>query len=56
MVDVETGLKPNSNTKKTIYESFKPGDNFITSLEKLSNKGRLEFYDSANERTILGFY
>ena len=56
MIDAETGLKPNSNTKKTIYESFKPDDNFIASLEKLSNKDRLGFYDSQNKKTILGFY
>jgi len=56
MVDVETGLLPNSNTKKMVYESFKSGSNFMVSLEKLSNKDRLGFYDSENQRTILRFY
>ena len=56
LVDVETGLLPNSNTKKTIYESFKSDSNFMVSLEKLSNKDRLGFYDFENQRTILRFY
>ena len=56
MVDVETGLQPNENTKKIIYESFKPNDNFILSLEKFSNKDRLEFFDSENDNRILRFY
>jgi len=56
LVDVETGLLPNSNTKKMIYESFKSGSTFMVSLEKLSNKDRLGFYDFENQRTILGFY
>ena len=56
IVDVETGLTPNDNTKKMIYESFKTGDNFIVSLEKLSNKDRLSFYDSENQKTTLRFY
>ena len=49
LVDVETGLLPNSNTKKMIYESFKSGSDFIVSLEILSNKDRLGFYDSEEE-------
>ena len=56
LVDVETGLLPNSNTKKMVYESFKSNSNFMVSLEKLSNKDRLGFYDSENQRTILRFY
>ena len=56
MVDAETGLQPNTNTKKIIYESFKPEDKFVTSLEKLSNKDKLGFYDFENQRTILRFY
>jgi len=56
MVDVETGLPPNKDTKKTIYESFKSEDSFFTNLEKLSNKDRLEFYDSEKEKKILKFY
>ena len=56
MVDAETGLQPNMNTKKIIYESFKPEDNFIVGLENLSDKHRLEFYDSENQKTIFKFY
>ena len=56
IVDVETGLTPNDNTKKMIYESFKTGDNFIVSLEKLSNKDRLSFYDSESQKATLRFY
>ena len=56
LVDVETGLLPNNNTKKMVYESFKSDSNFIVSLEKLSNKDRLGFYDSENQQTILRFY
>ena len=56
IVDVETGLPPNDNTKKMIYESFKSGDNFIVNLEKSSNKDRLRFYDSENKKTTLRFY
>ena len=56
MVDVETGLQPNSNTKKIIYESFKPEDNFIVDLEKMSNKDTLGFYDFDTKKTILRFY
>ena len=56
IVDAETGLTPNDNTKKMIYESFKTGDNFIVSLEKPSNKDRLSFYDSENQKTTLRFY
>ena len=56
MVDAETGLKPNPDTKKVIYESFKPEDNLALGLEKLSNKDKLSFYDSKNQETILKFY
>ena len=56
MVDVETGLLPNSNTKNVIYESFKLEDNFVAGLEKSHNKGKLGLYDYANERIILRFY
>ena len=56
MVDVDTGLPPNKKTKKTIYESFKSEDSFFTNLEILSNKDRLEFYDSEKEKKILKFY
>ncbi len=56
MVDVETGLLPNANTKNTIYESFKSSDNFLTGLENLSNKDKLGKYDSKNNTNILRFY
>ncbi len=56
LVDVETGLLPNSKTKKIIYESFKPEDNFVDDLENRSNRSTLEFYDSKKEETILRFY
>jgi len=56
MVDLETGLKPNVNTKKIIYESFKKDDKFIVNLENLSNKDTLDFYDSENNKTIFEFY
>ena len=56
MVDAETGLLPNNNTKNVIYESFKVEDNFAAGLEKLHNKDRLESYDFAKERIILRFY
>ena len=56
MIDVETGMSPNINTKNIIYESFKPEDYFVTELEKLSNKDRLGLYYSENEGKILKFY
>ena len=56
MVDAETGLQPNANTRKIIYESFKPEDHIMLELEKLSNKDRLEFYDSGNLGDIYKFY
>ena len=56
MVDVETGLQPNNNTKKLIYESFKTQDNFIVGLETTSDKHRLEFYDIEAQRKIFKFY
>ena len=56
MVDADTGLLPNLNTKKIIYESFKSEDNFIVDLEKRSNKSTLDFYDSDNQKNILRFY
>jgi len=56
LVDIETGLLPNSETKKIIYESFKPEDNFIEDLENISNRATLDFYDSKNQRAILRFY
>ena len=56
MVDADTGLLPNLNTKKIIYESFKSEDNFMVDLEKRSNKSTLDFYDSDNQKNILRFY
>lgn len=56
MVDVETGLKPDNNAKKVIYESFKTEDNFIVGLENSSDKNRFGVYDSNNQGTILRFY
>ena len=56
VVDVESGLQPNDNTKKIIYESFKVKDNIIVGIENLSAKDRFGFYDSENRKTILKFY
>ena len=56
IIDVETGLQPNINTKRIIYESFKTKNNIIVGLENFFNKDKLEFYDSENKKTILRFY
>ena len=56
MVDIETGLLANINTKKTIYESFKSKDNFTSRLENRTNKDRFGLYDSQNSKSILRFY
>ena len=56
VVDLESGLQPNSDTKKIIYESFKTKGNNIVGLENLSVKDRLGIYDSENIKTILRFY
>ncbi len=56
MVDAETGLLANVDTKKTIYESFKPNDDFILDLQKSSSRDTLGFNDSANKRKIFKFY
>jgi len=56
LVDAETGMKADINTKKVIYESFKTKDNLMVILEKSLNKDKLGFYDSANRRRILRFY
>ena len=56
IVDPETGLPPRTNTKSVIYESFKPGDNFVTGLEKLFVKDKLGLNDSENKGAILRFY
>ena len=56
MVDIETGLQPDANTKKTIFESFKEKDNFIVDLEKSSITNTLGFNNKANLKKILRFY
>ena len=56
MIDAETGLSPNANTKNIIYESFKLEDNFVAGLEMQLNKDKLRLNDSENERKILRFY
>jgi penicillin-binding protein 1A len=56
MVDLETGLQPNSNTKKIIYEAFKPRDNFIVDLENLSNTDTLGYFNTKNKKTVFRFY
>ena len=56
MIDPETGQSPNKNTKKIIYESFKPEDNFATELEKTFNKDKLGLGDSEQNGKILRFY
>ncbi len=56
MVDVETGLQANSNTKRVIYESFKPEDNFILGFENSSDKHETEFYDFRSQKVIFEFY
>jgi len=55
MVDEETGLPPDQNTKKIIYESFKRAD-LLVGLEKQINKDKLSFIDSEAKKTILRFY
>ena len=56
MVDAETGLRANINTKKIIYESFKSKANFMVDLEKSSSTDTLEFQDSKSIRKIFKFY
>jgi len=56
IVDVETGLQPDINTKKMIYESFKPNDKFILSLDKYSNKDKLSLNDSESQKSVFKFY
>jgi len=56
IVDVETGLQPDINTKKMIYESFKPNDQFILSLDKYSNKDKLSLNDSESQKSVFKFY
>jgi len=56
IVDVETGLQPNNNTKKTIYESFKAKDNFMVNFENSSDKNLLKVYDSNKHESVFRFY
>jgi len=56
LVDAETGLLPNTNTKKVIYESFKPEDNYASELEKLNNNDTLGISDSSSNKKIFTFY
>ena len=56
LVDATTGLPPKNDAKQVIYESFKPEDNFVAKLEKLSNKDRLMFNDSEYHKNTLRFY
>jgi len=56
MVDLNTGLRANSNTRKTIYESFKSNRKTMINLEKIFNKGTLEFSNLKNNKKIFRFY
>ena len=56
MVDVDTGLPPTNSSKSIIYESFKPEDNYLAGLEKLTNKDTLIGYDSEDRTKVLRFY
>jgi penicillin-binding protein 1A len=56
MVDAETGLKPNNNTKKIIYEAFKKNNIYSDGFENLSNTDILTFNDSESKKDILKFY
>jgi len=56
IVDVENGLEPTSNTKKTIYESFKIKDNILVGLKNISDKDSSSFKGTENNKTILKFY
>ena len=55
MVDPETGLPANKETKNIIYESFKPNDNLIVDLRKLYNKDTKKD-DSKNKNLVFKFY
>jgi penicillin-binding protein 1A len=55
IIDLETGLYPNSNTKQVIYESFKTSK-ILIGIDKLSDKNKLGFFDSKNKKKILRFY
>jgi penicillin-binding protein 1A len=56
VVDVETGLQPDENTKTIIYESFKTKDNILLEFENLSDKNKFGSNNSENIKKILKFY
>jgi len=56
IVDIETGLPPNSSTKKVIYESFKSHTNLSSKFEQLTNKDKLGLYDPLANTIVLKFY
>jgi len=56
MVDLETGLLPNENTKKIIYESFKSKDNIMNDLEKSVFTDDMGFVNNENQKVIYKFY
>ena len=56
VIDADTGLQPNENTKKIIYESYKIKNKDEFNLENLPDKDKLISYDSHKEKTIFKFY
>jgi len=56
LVDANNGLRPNKNTKKIIYESFKIKDNINLNLKNLSDNNGVNFYNSESKKKILRFY
>jgi len=56
VIDADTGLEPNENTKKIIYESYKMKNKDKINLEKSSYKDKLISHDSHKEKKIFKFY
>ena len=56
IVDAETGLRANANSKKIIYEAFKTKSNFMIGIDGAVDKDMLKFKDSNNKNNILKFY
>ncbi|RZO49319.1 MAG: penicillin-binding protein, partial [Candidatus Pelagibacterales bacterium] len=56
LVDADTGMQPNENTKKIIYESFKTKDNIINTIENLSYNYKLGLNNIENKKVIFKFY
>ena len=56
VVDVDTGLQPDRNTKTIIYESFKTTDNILLGLENLSDKNKFGSNHLESKKKILRFY